>query len=186
MKVLGTIVVAAVAVSLSGPALAAEQAGGGGQGRIGIGMNLGSAEATYSIDAASAVGARIDLDLKSGDFDTTTLGFDAWYQMDIMSADPVKFFGLAGLGYGSTKEAVSTGSGNVVTTDSGIRLFGGVGTEYFVPGTKSLSIEAKVGLMVEFLSTKTVTPFRTTKSSGTEISIQDLTGGLFVIRYYIN
>ena len=86
------------------------------------------------------MGARLSLDLKSGDFDTTTFGLEAWYQADIKSADPVRFFWLGGFGYGSTKDTVNSASGSMATTDSGFRLFAGIGSEYFVPGTKSLSI----------------------------------------------
>ena len=44
--------------------------------------------------------------------------------------------------------------------------------------------------MIDFLSTEVTTTAggysATGKGSGTEISLADLTGGLFVIRYYIN
>ena len=187
MKALRTTGLAMVAVMLAGASMAVGRQGGApGQGRVGLGMNLGTAEATYALDTESAVGAGVSLDLMSGDFDSTDFGLDAWYQKTIKDADPVKFFWLGGLGFGSKKDGSTS-----TTKTSGFRLFAGIGTEYFLPGTKSLSIEAKVGLMINFLSEEfsTTVPVLgtiTSKASGTEISFKDLTGGLFVIRYYLD
>ncbi len=192
MKAFRTVGLAVIAVALTGSVFAAGKEGSTtkeGQGRIGIGMNLSSAEATYGLDTKSAIGVGIVLDSVSGDSKSTGLGFTGWYQSKIKSADPVEFFFLAGLGY----ESNDVGDND---TTSAFNLFGGIGVEYFVPGTKSLSIEAKVGLLIQFLSEEmTVTdinpvtglPFTATaKASSTRIAFEDLSGALFVIRYYIN
>ncbi|MEK7475581.1 MAG: hypothetical protein AAB152_08095 [Candidatus Coatesbacteria bacterium] len=183
MKALRTIGLAVAVVALTGVAVAAP-AQNQGEGRVGLGMNLGTLEATYSLNTQSALGAAVNLDLMTGDFDSTNFGLTAWFQQKLKSREPVDFFMLAGLGFGSQK----------VGTDktSGFQLFAGLGTEYFLPGTKSLSIEAKLGLVINFLS-QTVPFFNpvtlsmdSAKASGTEISFKDLTGGLFILRYYLD
>ncbi len=64
---------------------------------------------------------------------------------------------------------------------------GRIGAEYFLPGTKSFSLEGRVGIGLDLVSTKdTATGTASTSSSTTGFGIKDLTGGAFMLRYYFD
>jgi hypothetical protein len=69
------------------------------------------------------------------------------------------------------------GMGSSPDSQKRISFFGGLGAEYFLPGTKSLSVEGDFGLMLQILSDG---------STATRLALGNLTGGLFMLRYYLD
>lgn len=169
------------------------------EGRIGLGLNLGRADLRYDLDAKSAVDGFLGFDSLGGDAKGTGFQIGAAYIKRIRPAEPVGLNFTGGLAFESTDGGVSMGSLSVGAKTSSFDLFGGIGAEYFLPGTKQLSIEASVGLMIRFISQEVLTTATTAgpppffiptttvvkaTAKSTEIGIADLTGGMIILRYY--
>lgn len=171
MKKISLMLAMLMAVLAAGAASAAAK---GGSGRIGLGLNLGRADLRYDLDTMSAIDGFLDLSLGSGGvgFDDTDFGIGGYYLRRMTKADPVGAHLLAGFRFGSLDRGGAT--------LSDFTLFGGIGAEYFFPGTKQISLEASVGLGIHFLNSK-VGGLSTT---GTQLSIDDLTRGGIMLRYY--
>ncbi len=174
---------AGMAASAWGGTLGSGGPAGGGRSRgedsprMGLAMNLNRADLRFGLGGGGAIDAFVGFSSISGDkpyFDDTTLAIGGYYVQSIKAADPVDFHFLAGLGYGSDN------SGGI--TNSDIAIQGGVGVEYFLPGTKSLSIEGDVGLGIHILGAKASGG----SVSGTKIALEDLTGGVIYVRYYFD
>lgn len=153
---------------------ASDAADKAGRGRIGLGLNLGRADLRYDLDTMSAVDGFLDLSLGSGGagFDETDFGIGGYYLRRMTKADPVGAHLLGGFRFGSRDEGGAT--------FSDFTLFGGIGAEYFFPGTKQFSVEANVGLGIHFVNTKV----KGLSATGTQLSIDDLTRGGIMLRYY--
>lgn len=161
----------------SGGAAGGRSRSGDESPRMGLGLNLNRADLRFGLGGGGAIDAYLGFSSVSGDkpyFDETTLAIGGYYVQSIKAADPVDFHFLAGLGYGSDN--------NGGLTASDIAIQGGVGVEYFLPGTKSLSIEADMGVGIHILGLKATGG----SVSGTKIALEDLTGGILYVRYYFD
>jgi hypothetical protein len=68
-------------------------------------------------------------------------------------------------------------------SESDFALFGGLGCEYYLPGTERLSLEGQIGVGLHFLSGKVDGGG---SGSGMELTLGDLTGGTLMLRYYFD
>ncbi len=147
-----------------------------GKGRIGLGVNLNRADVRYDLDSMSAIDGFLEFQFGSGSetfgLDETNFGIGAYYLRRMNVSKPVGTHLLAGFEFET--HDVGGGSGSDFT------LFGGFGVEYFLPGTNQFSGEANIGLGLHFLSEKV----RGAKGTGTQLGIEDLTGGVVMLRYY--
>lgn len=118
------------------------------------------AAVTPELTANVALGFR----LQSGDFgEGTGFGLGASAQYAVMKVGDVDFHVLGGLSYNrdsskdeSTDVDTSTTPPTTITvetttTQSDVALFGGVGAQYFFPGTKRFSMQIDVGPSIHLL-----------------------------------
>lgn len=188
------VLVAAMVVAAAG-AWAAASSGkatgrGEDEGRIGLGVNLGRADVRYEMNPEMAIDGFLGLDTESGGgLSNTGITVGGYFLGRITKPDPVSFLWVAGLAYDS--QSVSTtitvpvlGSVTSKTSQGTFSIQGGVGAEYFFPGTKQFSIEARVGLSIDFISDSVDTGGTSSSVSSTGFGLKDLTGGIFMLRYY--
>jgi len=183
VRVLFALALVAALVPASG-ALAARSSSG--STRIGLGLNLDRADFRMELSPENAIGGFLKFGVISGDAEGNLIGIGGYYLQRLKPAKPVDFHFLAGLaintgsdsGIALMPDMLSMGMGADSVTD--FMLFGGVGSEYFLPGTDQFSIEANVGLAIHFASAKA----GDWDGSATMISIEDLTGAVVMLRYY--
>ena len=185
MKHFIRIMLVALAGGATGAGWAAAH-GGADAGRLGLGVNLGRADIRKELDPMSAIDGFIGLDTQSASGASQTgLKIGGYYLKRLTAPEPVGFHFLGGLSYSIDNQSVTFAGVTASNKLSTLSLFGGVGAEYFLPGTKQLSIEGDVGLSIDIISSETPNGTGgTTTSSSTGIGIKDLTGGLFILRYY--
>jgi len=185
MKSVRGIGVLVAAVALAGTALAAPE---GNASRLGLGVNLNRLDVRYELDALSAVGGYFGVDTANKDLGTV-VEFGGYYLKRLKAAEPASLHLLGGLSYGTDNTGgegtlssiigAVWGGGRGVAGDAVKRLtfFAGAGAEYFLPGTRSLSVEGDVGLIVQIISDG---------ETATRVAVGNLAGGLFMLRYYLD
>jgi hypothetical protein len=154
--------------------------------RVGLGLNLDRADFRMELSPENAIGGFLKFGVISGDAKGNLIGIGGYYLQRIKPPKPVDFHFLAGLAINTGSDdgivfmpsILAMGAGAESVTD--FMLFGGVGSEYFLPGTTQFSIEANVGLAIHFASAKV----GDADGSATMISIEDLTGAVVMLRYY--
>jgi len=154
-------------------------AGKGSQMRMGLGLGINRADMRFVLSDTTAADAYLGLNTMSGDADTTDFSLGGYFLSKIINARPADLHWLAGGSIGSSKMTapsttvlgVKVGGGSATATT--ISLFGGIGSEYFLPGTENLSIEANIGAQLDIL---------TGDASGTGIGLSSMNGLTF--RYY--
>lgn len=152
---------------------------GPGRSRLGVAVNLDRADLRYELDPVNAVGIHLGLELFGGGFKSHDFSFGGYFLRRITEPDPL---GLHYLG-GMAVEAMDDG---LLEEYTEITVFAGMGVEYFLPGTRQLSIEASVGvgLMSRDRKIKETIGGTGEIKRGAGIAIRDLTGGIVMIRYY--
>jgi hypothetical protein len=177
-----------------------------------FGLGLGSSIGTGQQASVSSIVARAEVSPKlvgnfglgfrseSGDFsDDTSLGFNIGGQFRVFTneANNLHFHLLGGLSYArvgtsvNTTVTVTNTTTGVTTTktvktdvsNSEIGLYGGVGAEYFFPGTDQFSMEVDVGPRIDLLSSS---PATGSDSSGTVLSLANNLSGGILFTYYFN
>jgi len=187
MMVMGVVMGLLVSPLVSVPSHAARAAESGN--KWGLGLNLGRADFRFMLDSMSAVDGFVGLSSvdAGGGSKTTDTSIGGYYLKRFFAPDPVDFHFLAGLSFGSGSVGVSVPPfGTLTEKNSVFSIFAGVGSEYFLPGTKQFSLEAEVGLQFDSTSTDVPNPITggTSSVSGSGFGFRDLTGGLFMLRYY--
>jgi hypothetical protein len=161
---------------------------GGGLGRIGVGVNLGHADVRYELGARNAVGVVVkfrsisgkDLqaDLLAAQFPvrdaSDRYGTGAYFMHRMTLPDPAGWHLIGGFDY-----TQDDACGAKLLDFS---LYGGAGFEYFLPGTKQVSLEASIGMGLHFLKTQFT---GAASHTATQMGFEPLLGGL-TLRLYIN
>lgn len=187
MVMLGVAMGLLVSLLVPVPSQAARSSGS--DNKWGLGLNLGRADFRFMLDSMSAVDGFVGLSSvdAGGGSKSTDTSIGGYYLKRFFAPDPVDFHFLAGLSFGSGSTTISYPIlGNVSVKNSIFSIFAGVGSEYFLPGTKQFSLEAEVGLQFDSTSTDVPNPISggTSSVSGSGFGFKDLTGGLFMLRYY--
>lgn len=149
---------------------------------IGLGVSTNQADVRFMLDGRSAIDAFVNLGISSGDADTTDFGAGGYYVANLRETKPVYLHWLAGASFGTGKTSVTVSLPVIGPTTSTVKtnafsLFGGIGAEYFLPGTEVFSLEANVGARLEILGGD---------ADATTLSLANLTGGTIMLRYYFN
>ena len=131
-KAIAMIAVLAISGMLAGTA------GAAGKG-MGLGLGIKRVDARITLDDKSAADGYLCFNnMGNSDFSTTDLTIGGYYMMKIVNVKPADLHWLGG-----AEVAITTGDGPKTTK---ISLFGGIGSEYFLPGTENLSIEVNAGV----------------------------------------
>lgn len=145
--------------------------------RYGLGINLNRADVRFEMDDNYALDAFLGFDFLGGNdryfTDLTEFTIGGYYLQWLTKRNPVGLHLLGGCAY--TTDDMGAAS------ESDFALFGGLGCEYYLPGTERLSLEGQIGVGLHFLSGKVD---GAGSGSGMELSLGDLTGGTLMLRYY--
>ena len=168
-----------ILVSAVGGACAAEKAAKKQGTRYGLGMNLNRADVRFEMDKNYALDAFLGFDFLGGNdkyfSDMTQFTIGGYYLQWLTKRNPVGLHLLGGFSYTSGDMGVAS--------ESDFALFGGLGCEYYLPGTERLSLEGQIGVGLHFLSGKVDGGG---SGSGMELTLGDLTGGTLMLRYYFD
>lgn len=131
-KAITLVAVLAMFGMMAGTAGAAEKG-------MGLGLGIDRVDARISLDDKSAFDCYLGFNnMGDSDYSMTDFTIGGYYLMKIVNAKPADLHWLGG-----AEIALTTGDGPKATQ---ISLFGGIGSEYFLPGTEKLSIEVNAGL----------------------------------------
>jgi len=131
-KVAGIVVMLALFGMMAGSAGAAAKG-------MGLGLGINRADARITLDDKSAVDGYVGFNnMGNSNYSQTDFTIGGYYMMKMVNAKPADLHWLGG-----AEIALTTGDGPKTTQ---ISLFGGIGSEYFLPGTENMSIEVNAGL----------------------------------------
>ena len=171
MKKVSLFVSALAVVSLiSGIAGAAEKSAM----RFGVGLGMSQIDARLVLNDKMAAGVFLGENASiadTGGTDYNSIVIGGQFFMKLVNAKPADLHVLAGASVDTFSWSNSAHSDSTTT----VSLFGGIGSEYFLPGTENLSIEMNVGIKLDV---------DTSTGGSTDIGTDSLGGVTF--HYYFN
>ena len=188
IAVFSTLMAAGLVLATAARCAETAASAGNGPGRIGVGVNLGHADVRYELGARNAVGVIVKFRSISGkDLQMELVnagipvrdasdryGTGAYFMHRMTVPDPAGWHLIGGFDY-----TMDDACGAKLLDFS---IYGGAGVEYFLPGTKQVSLEASIGMGLHFLKTKRV---GAANQYATQMGFEPLLGGL-ILRLYIN
>jgi len=171
------LLLAALVAAVAAPAMAAK--GNIEISGMGIGIGVDAADFRVELSPRDAVGVTMQFATLSGDMDGSQFGIGFNYLHRLAEPKPVAMHFIGGLMINSYDKLPFDffGTPAVGAKFTMIKLYGGIGAEYFFPGTDRFSIEGNTGIGIVSVSGD---------GKGTLFGIAPVPSSLVMFRYYFS